>query len=289
MITFAFAFVLVLISEPLFVSNPTQPLEFIMITSEKAADLHKVFVLLSGGVDSTTTLAMAYHEFPSSPIETVTVNYGQRHIKEKMSAEWQSAFYSATHVELHAQGMLTGMLVNKGDANEAIPNASYADLPHGISLTYVSFRNGFMLSLLAARAQSWVMEQEKKLKHSDMKVSATLYVGVHADDGANDAYPDCTLEFVGAMSNAIQVGTYGKVRLRAPLVHMDKSEVIRWGVRHDVDYSHTWSCYAGEEKHCGTCPTCRARHQAFYDAGSSDPTEYAVHPDLSYPHFEHGG
>lgn len=234
--------------------------------------VHKVFCLLSGGIDSTTTLAMAAEAFPEDPIECVTVDYGQRHLKEAQCAAFQAAHFGADHIVIDAQGLLTGMLVDKGDNNEVIPNVSYAELPHGISPTYVSFRNGTMLSLLAARAQSWVMAQEK----AGMAATATIYCGIHADDAANDAYPDCTLEFIGAMANAIYVGTYFKVRVRAPLVHMEKASVVSEGFSLDVDYAHTWSCYVGEDEHCGVCPTCRARKQAFIDAGIVDPTEYAA-------------
>lgn len=232
----------------------------------------KVFTLLSGGVDSTTTLAIASKEWPTSEIECVTIDYGQRHKKEMECAQFQAARYGAKHVVVNLEGLLQGMLVDKGADNEVIPEVSYADLPTGMSPTYVSFRNGTMLSVLAARAQAWCMGMEK----AGFAAEAVLYCGVHADDGANDAYPDCTLEFVGAMANAIYVGTYFKVRLRAPLVHMEKSAVVEIGLKHGIDYSHTWSCYKGEDIHCGTCPTCRARKKSFFDNGIEDPITYAA-------------
>ena len=139
---------------------------------------HKVFVLLSGGIDSTTTLAIANNEFPYSELECVTIDYGQRHKKEAEFAAWQANYYEGEHKIINVAGLMTGMLVDK-EVNETIPNASYADLPHGISPTYVSYRNGLMLSILAARAQGWIMEQEKS--NSGIDASATLYCGVHAD------------------------------------------------------------------------------------------------------------
>lgn len=241
------------------------------MTSPQA--VHKVFVLLSGGVDSTTTLAIAADDFPDSAIECCTVDYGQRHLKEAECAAWQAEAYGADHVVIDASGLLTGMLVDKGDeSNEVIPEVSYADLPHGISPTYVSFRNGTMLSLLAARAQSWVMDMEKQ----GLSATATLYCGIHADDAARDAYPDCTLEFIGSMANAICVGTYFKVRVRAPLVHLEKTQVVISGDILDVAWDHTWSCYVGAEEHCGVCPTCRSRKEAFAKADVKDPTVYAA-------------
>lgn len=231
---------------------------------------HKVFCLLSGGVDSSTTLAIARAEFPDDPIEAVTINYGQRHKKEMLAAGNIALEFGADHICIDVGNLLQGMLVDKGARNEAIPDVSYADLPTGISPTYVSFRNGFMLSLLAARAQAWVMEQERSdgdERGHFQNFSATLYCGVHADDGVNWAYPDCTPEFIGSMASAILVGTYNKVRLRAPLQYMDKAQVVKEGFDRGVPLSMTWSCYKGEELHCGTCPTCRSRRDAFYYHG----------------------
>ena len=224
---------------------------------------HKVFTLLSGGVDSSTTLAIAREDFPNDQIECVSVDYGQRHRREMESAQMIAAHYGCDHQILDLKGLLAGMLVDKPQ-NEEIPNASYADLPVGISPTYVSYRNGTMLSLLAARAQAWVME----VSTTDSEAEATLYCGVHADDGVNWAYPDCTPEFVGAMASAILVGTYYKVRLRAPLQYMNKMQVVQRGLQLDVPFRDTWSCYAGGEMHCGTCPTCRSRRDAFYQLGA---------------------
>ncbi len=233
--------------------------------------VHRVFCLLSGGVDSTTTLAIARSEYPHSSFECMTVDYGQRHKKEMGCAAYQAQIYGADHEILDLSGLLTGMLVDKGVDNEVIPDVSYADLPTGMSPTYVSFRNGTMLSLLAARAQAWVMSMEK----AGFNPEAVIYCGVHADDGANWAYPDCTPEFIGAMANAIFVGTYEKVRLRAPLQYDNKEQVVFKGLSLNVDFAQTWSCYKGDDLHCGVCPTCRSRREAFYLNGQSDPVQYA--------------
>ena len=80
------------------------------------------------------------------------------------------------------------------------------------------------------------------------------------------------------MANAIYIGTYRTVRLHTPLMWMKKHEIIQCGESLGVNWSTTWSCYAGEENHCGTCPTCRARHKAFYDTGIFDPTIYKSSP-----------
>lgn len=255
---------------------------FLMRTTDMT---HKVFVLLSGGADSSTSLAYARNEFPKAEIETVTMDYGQRHRKEIEAAKAVSAHFGAKHVTVPLQGLMQGMLVDKGEDNEAIPHASYAELPQGISPTYVTFRNGLMLSVLAARAQGWVMAEQKRLEAElqdglgtldPNEVQATIYCGVHADDGANWAYPDCTPEFIGGMANAIYIGTYNKVRLRTPLLHYSKADVIREGTRLGVPFELTWSCYKGEDLHCGQCPTCLSRKEAFELNGLLDPTTYAA-------------
>lgn len=251
--------------------------------------MHKVYCLLSGGIDSSTTLAMARNDFPNDEIECITVDYGQRHKREAECAKIQAEAFGASHHILDMQGILQGMLVDKGADNEKIPEVSYAELPVGISPTYVSFRNGFMLSLVAARAQAWVMAKEKAQQiYFDERIDgtgktmrwdsfeATIYCGVHADDGVNWAYPDCTPEFIGPMSAAIYTGTYNKVRLRSPILYMTKPDVVREGSRLGVSYGHTWSCYKGEDLHCGLCPTCRSRKEAFEVNMLADPTSYAA-------------
>ena len=103
-----------------------------------------------------------------------------------------------------------------------------------------------------------------------------IYFGAHAEDAQNWAYPDCTPEFIGAIANAIYIGTYHTVRLHTPLQWMTKSSIIRLGSELGVDWTKTFSCYKGEELHCGVCPTCRARRQGFIKAQIHDPTVYAV-------------
>lgn len=235
---------------------------------------HMVYVLLSGGIDSTTTLAMAKEDFPNALFTAVTVDYGQRHVKEIRAAKDVVDHYGAEHMLVYAAGLLQGMLVHtEGQTDEPIPDLSYAELDPGISPTYVTFRNGFMLSIVAATAQGWVMAQEKA---GVLNAYATIYCGVHADDGAHWAYPDCTPEFIGGMANAIHIGTYQKVRLRAPLLNMSKAAVVRDGTRLKAPLEMTWSCYKGGALHCGTCPTCRSRKEAFKLNDLADPTSYAA-------------
>lgn len=229
----------------------------------------KSFVLLSGGLDSSTALAFAVRDAGVTPqeVEGLSIYYGQRHSKEILCAKKQCDHYHVPHTLISVAGVLEGGMLT--DPGQAIPSVSYAELPHGISPTYVPFRNGTMLSVATARAQAWVME------HADDR-EARIYFGAHAEDAQNWAYPDCTPEFIGAMANAIYVGTYHRVRLFAPFSGATKAEIVKLGATMGVAYEDTWSCYAGGEEHCGVCPTCRARKAAFVTAGVFDPTLYAA-------------
>lgn len=219
------------------------------------------FVLLSGGIDSTTALAIAKQE--CERVIAVSIDYGQRHKKEIVRANAIATLNDCEHVVLDIQQALgTSMLTT----DEQIPDIKYDDIV-GVSPTYVPFRNGFMLARIAAYAVN-------VLGVDPGKDAATIYIGTHAEDAKNWAYPDCTPEFIGAMANAIYTGTYYTVRLKAPLNYMSKADIISLGNKLGVDYSLTWSCYAGNTKHCGKCPTCYARQEAFKTANIQDPTEY---------------
>jgi 7-cyano-7-deazaguanine synthase len=122
-----------------------------------------------------------------------------------------------------------------------------------------------MLSVLASHIQGTLIDG----------VNAIIYFGAHAEDAERSAYPDCTFQFTGAMANAIDVGTYHRVQLNVPWQFMTKDQIIKMGAELGTPYHMTWSCYAGGDLHCGVCPTCRARREAFIRAGVNDPTEYA--------------
>lgn len=225
----------------------------------------QAFALLSGGIDSTTALFMAYSEFKGQVIG-VSIDYGQRHKKEIEYARMTCRdVLDIEHHIIDLSSVVPKTMLT--DAQAKIPEVSYAEIT-GVSPTYVPFRNGLMLSAVTSFAVN-VIERLK------VKGESGLYFGAHAEDAQNWAYPDCTFEFSGAMANAIFIGTYYKIRLHVPLIWMNKSEVICKGADLGVDFARTWSCYQGGEKHCGVCPTCRSRRQGFIDAGVTDPTEYA--------------
>ena len=219
----------------------------------------KAYVLLSGGIDSTTCLVQAIKDFDGL-VCGVSFNYGQRHTKEIYHAQQVAKALDCAFIEKNIS-----RLIGKGGlTNDSLvmPQVSYDDLPEGVSPTYVPFRNGTLLSGITSLA-------------STDPEAVAIYFGAHADDAANWAYPDCTPEFVGAMANAIYVGTYHKIRLYTPLIFMNKAQVIVRGYDLGAPFKLTWSCYEGGELHCGTCPTCRSRREGFELAGIPDPTKYA--------------
>ena len=130
----------------------------------------------------------------------------------------------------------------------------------GVVQTYVPFRNGLMLSAAASVAMGIYPGED-----------VLLYIGAHADDAAGDAYPDCSEAFVDAMCKAIEIGSYGKASIAAPLVNMTKKDVVRNGLELSVPYHLTWSCYEGGDEPCGKCGTCIDRAKAFEANGVSDP------------------
>lgn len=228
----------------------------------------KALVLNSGGADSTTCVGIAVNESNYSEVSTVSVFYKQKHSKELECAKKVAEYYNLKHYELDLSSVLrfSNCSLLK-DSTEKIPEKSYAEQiaenGEGKVSTYVPFRNGLMLSAVAALAQSIYPEDE-----------VDILLGAHADDAAGRAYADCSEEFTSAMNTAIIIGTYGKVRVTAPLVNMNKAEVIGTGLKLGVPYQLTWSCYKGGHKACGKCGTCIDRLNAFHANGVEDPIEY---------------
>lgn len=227
----------------------------------------KAFVLLSGGIDSTTCLYLAESEFKH--VEALSIFYGQRHRKEIEYAARTAGRIGIKHSVLDLSSIVPQTALT--DANAAIPNVAYKDIV-GVSPAYVPFRNGLMLAAIA----SYVAGQRTLEPLGHPKEEWAIYWGAHAEDAAGWAYPDCTPEFAGAMAAALFTGTDFKIRLRTPLQWMLKDDIINLGEKLGVRWTDTWSCYRGELLHCGTCPTCRARKDGFRRASLPDPTEYAA-------------
>lgn len=222
----------------------------------------RALVLCSGGVDSTTLLAMAVDKYGSENVVALSISYGQRHEKELKAARDVARYY---HVEqrfldlaaIFADSSCSLLAHSKKD----IPRESYAEqleqADTKLVSTYVPFRNGLFLSSAASMALSLEC--------------SVLYYGAHHDDWAGNAYPDCSREFVAAMNNAIMEGTGGELHMEAPFVEWSKVDIVKKGLELNVPYELTWSCYEGGDKPCGVCATCIDRKRAFELNDSIDP------------------
>ena len=222
----------------------------------------KAVVLSSGGLDSTTCLALAIEKLGNANVSTVSIFYGQRHERELSCAKKVADYYGVAHYEFDAAEIMKrsdSALLNS--SNKTLEHSTYAEQIKKNSRveTYVPFRNGLMLSMAASFADSLYDEEIE------------IYIGVHQDDAAVNAYPDCRADFIKAIGEAINIGTYGKVKLVAPFLGKTKADVVKIGTDLNVPYEMTWSCYERGDKPCGHCATCLDRAKAFEMNGIKDP------------------
>jgi 7-cyano-7-deazaguanine synthase len=224
--------------------------------------MKKAVVLLSGGLDSATCLAIARSQ--GFECYCLSFNYGQRHCAELAAADRVvKALGAAKHRVLNfGLAQFGGSALT--DTNIAVP---VDGVQPGIPVTYVPARNTIMLSL----ALAW----------AEVLGSRDIFVGVNAVDYSG--YPDCRPEYISAfetMANlATKAGVEGaKLHIHAPLINLSKAEIIRLGAQLGVDYGLTVSCYQADEqgRACGVCDSCRLRAEGFAAAGVSDPTIYCA-------------
>jgi 7-cyano-7-deazaguanine synthase len=217
-------------------------------------------VLLSGGLDSATALAMARSR--GDECHTLAFDYGQRHRAElaaarRVSASQRASSHREVRIGLDAFG---GSALT--DKSIAVPERGGA----GIPVTYVPARNTVFLSLALALAE--VVDAER------------IVIGVNQIDFSG--YPDCRPEYIAAFQHVARLATKravegGKLTIEAPLIDLSKADIIRRGRELGVDYSLTVSCYQADEKGraCGRCDSCRLRREGFAKAEVPDPTRYA--------------
>lgn len=224
------------------------------------ADFSPAVVLLSGGLDSATVLAMARAQ--GFVCHCLSFDYGQRHRAELLAADRVAkALGAASHRTLKLDlGQLGGSALT--DTSIAVPTDG---VQPGIPVTYVPARNTIMLSL----ALAW----------AEILGAQDIFVGVNAVDYSG--YPDCRPEYIAAFENMANLATKagvegGRLCIHAPLIDLSKAEIITEGTRLGVPYGMTVSCYqADEEGHaCGVCDSCRLRHEGFLAAHVDDPTCY---------------
>ncbi len=222
----------------------------------------KALVLFSGGVDSTTCLAIAVDKYGADEVLALSLYYGQKHSRELEAARKIATHYGVKHKELDLALIFadSDCTLLKGSEGE-IPKESYAEQLEKTDgkpvSTYVPFRNGLFLASAASIALS--------------NGCGEIYYGAHSDDAAGNAYPDCSSDFNDAINRAIYLGSGEELRVTAPFIGMNKAQVIAKGLALGVPYELTWSCYEGGDKPCGVCGTCRDRIAAFRANGMDDP------------------
>lgn len=195
----------------------------------------KSVVLLSGGVDSTVSLAWALAN-QHSPV-ALSVDYGQRHRRELDSAAKVAQHYGVQHTIVKLDPVLFGGSALTGSV--PVPDGAATEPDE----TYVPARNTVLLALAAAHAES-------------LRARA-IVIGSNKDDST--AYPDCRPSYLHAFRNVLNEGTVGHVWVMAPFINLKKADVITWGQRWNAPLDLTWSCYRGGETPCGTCGACITR------------------------------
>ena len=210
-------------------------------------------IIISGGMDSTTML----YEFRERIALAITFDYGStQNGRERVCAVTHCHRLGIKHIIIPLEFMhryFKSALLGTADD---IPDGNYND--ENMKSTVVPFRNGIMLAIACGIAESNGLKR--------------VMIANHAGD--HTIYPDCRPDFVNAMSAAMMTGTYEGIEVCSPYCNIDKTEIARHGKRLGIDYTETYSCYKGGEKHCGKCGTCVERKEALHDAGIQDPTEY---------------
>ena len=224
----------------------------------------KAIVLLSGGLDSSTTLAIAHAL--GFELHTLSFDYGQRHQREVEAAAAVARHYGVTRqktvtIDLRAFG---GSALT---ADIPVPHArSLEAMAQDIPITYVPARNTIFLSFALA--------------YAEVTGANDIFLGINAIDYSG--YPDCRPEYLAAYERVANLATKAstqdgrRFRLHAPLITMSKADIVRKGLELGVPFELTWSCYEGGEAACGTCDSCLLRLNGFAEAGLSDPIPYAI-------------
>ena len=223
--------------------------------------MQKSVVLLSGGLDSATCLAIASQE---NDVHALTMDYGSRHSKEIEAARRIAGhFHVVDHLILKVGLDAIGgsSLTDRNISLDKAKNKESIGLD--IPTSYVSARNLTFLSLVVGFAE--------------VVGAGKLYIGANSIDYSG--YPDCRPEFIDAFQKVVDVGTRAgvqgrPVRIEAPLLRLGKADIIRKGMELGVPYEHTWTCYTGGERACGKCEACVLRLAGFEEAGFDDPIEY---------------
>lgn len=223
------------------------------LSAKNGAVAKDTAIIVSGGMDSVTLL----YEWRERIALAVSFDYGGNHnAREIPFAELHCRRLGIRHVTVPLAFMhqyFNSSLLAGGDA---IPEGHYQD--ENMKSTVVPFRNGIMLAVAVGMAESAGL--------------SNVLIANHGGDHA--IYPDCRPGFIAAIDRAASEGTYAHVRIVAPYTNITKADIAHRGKAMGIDYSETWSCYKGGDRHCGRCGTCVERREALAEAGIDDPTEY---------------
>jgi 7-cyano-7-deazaguanine synthase len=225
----------------------------------------KAIILVSGGMDSCVTAAIAQREHDAGELHFLHVNYGQRTEQRELKAFHDIADFYKVPAEQRLVCSIAHLSKIGGSSltDPSIP-VSEADLanPH-IPTSYVPFRNAHFLSI----AVSW----------AEVCGAKRIYIGAVYEDSSG--YPDCRPEYYAAFNELIRLGTAcGDIRIETPIIGLTKAQIVQRGLELGAPFHLTWSCYRNEEIACGTCDSCALRLRGFALAGVPDPLPYVVRP-----------
>jgi 7-cyano-7-deazaguanine synthase len=227
-------------------------------------DKSKAVVLLSGGMDSCVTAAIARRQYAIAALHS---SYGQRTERRELecfrSVAARFGAFQRLEVKLDHFRTIGGSSLT--DSSMPIRNADLA--AQDIPTTYVPFRNAHFLSI----ATSW----------AEVLGATKIFVGAVWEDSSG--YPDCRPEYYDAFNRVIRAGTRPAtdITIETPLIHMSKADIVRKGIEMDVPFHLTWSCYRDSEMACGVCDSCALRLRAFQEIGIEDPIAYANRPEYA--------
>ena len=216
-------------------------------------ELKDCVLILSGGMDSTTLL----YDYRDRIALAVSFDYGSNHNEKEIPfARYHAEKLGIEHITIPLAFMPQYFKSSLLEGSDAIPEGHYA--ADNMKSTVVPFRNGIMLAIAAGIAESRGLKFVMMANHG----------------GDHTIYADCRPEFVKAMSQATRTGTFPGIEILAPYTNLTKSDIAMLGKTLGIDYTKTWSCYKGDEHHCGKCGTCVERKEALADAGIKDETIY---------------
>lgn len=222
----------------------------------------KTVVILSGGMDSVTMLHKICSEVLQDEngkrveVKAISFNYGQRHAKELEMAKYNCDLLGVEHRVVDISNIKTLLGGSSLTDDIEVPEGHYED--KNMKLTVVPNRNSIMANIAIGWAVSLGFD--------------TVAIGVHAGDHA--IYPDCRPVFIKALSVLADVANYSPIEIYTPFLYADKTEIIAEGLKLNVPYDRTLTCYKGEFKACGKCGSCQERLFSFKENGIEDPVEY---------------